>query len=85
MTGILIVLGMNVILWKILVKLMFAKTLAGQPCLVGVSGHYDNQEKQKNRFFYNFGRSELFDFNLFSKEIEITCIIILTIILNEIV
>jgi hypothetical protein len=35
MTGILIVVGMNVILWKILVKLMFAKTLAGQkflPC-----------------------------------------------------
>jgi hypothetical protein len=35
MTGILIVLGMNGILWKILVKLMFAKTLAGQkflPC-----------------------------------------------------
>jgi hypothetical protein len=35
MTGILILLGMNVILWKILVKLMFAKKLAGQnflPC-----------------------------------------------------
>jgi hypothetical protein len=30
MTGILILLGMNVILWKILVKLMFAKKLAGQ-------------------------------------------------------
>ncbi len=34
MSGILIVLGMNGILWKILVKLMFAKTLAGQPCPV---------------------------------------------------
>jgi hypothetical protein len=35
MTGILILLGMNIILWKILVKLMFAKQLAGQnflPC-----------------------------------------------------
>ncbi len=30
MTGILILLGMNVILWKILVKLMFAKKLARQ-------------------------------------------------------
>jgi hypothetical protein len=35
MTGTLIHLGMNVILWKILVKVMFAKKLAGQnflPC-----------------------------------------------------
>jgi hypothetical protein len=30
LTVILIVLGMNVILWKILVKVMFAKNLAGQ-------------------------------------------------------
>jgi hypothetical protein len=50
MTGILIVLGMNVILWEILVKVMFAKTLAGQPCPVRVSGHYDNQEKKITDF-----------------------------------
>ncbi len=30
MTGILFVLGMNVILWEILAKLMFARKLAGQ-------------------------------------------------------
>jgi hypothetical protein len=40
MTGILILLGMNVILWKILVKLMFEKKLAGQPCPVMVSGTF---------------------------------------------
>jgi hypothetical protein len=51
MTGIRILLGVNVILWKILIKLMFAKKLpgqkkirlvgqgraAGQPCPVTVS------------------------------------------------
>jgi hypothetical protein len=40
MTNILIVLGMNVILWEILIKLMFGKKLAGQPCPVTVSDRY---------------------------------------------
>jgi hypothetical protein len=33
MTGILILFGMDVILWKILVKVMLAKKLAGQKIL----------------------------------------------------
>ncbi len=50
MTGILILLGMNVILWKILVKLMFAKKLAGQnflPCPGRPAGQAGQGKKNK--------------------------------------
>ncbi len=68
MTGILILLGMNVILWKILVKVMFAEKLAGQgkkinspcrawqPCSVTVSGFYSQKQGSQRRFFKTFNR-----------------------------
>jgi hypothetical protein len=50
MTGTLIHLGMNVILWKILVKVMFAKKLAGQnflpcPALAALQGQQGRAKK----------------------------------------